>query len=246
VVWNASKPVVETFVRNPLILVVAEAKFEPLLKLDQRVADVQDTLRGLFPRYQRAPIKMVDLAANGMLSVLEGTVHTFTSSDGATTLNLSNTSLSLQTRDYRDRAQFADTLKAGWDALNAVIPGVVPTRLGLRYVNELVLAIISTDMNRQMTWPDLLDGTLLARPLGHTPGAFVQCEIRDATSNGGHLTFRFANLPDGKFRLDYDRFDEGAFEPNDLFAKLSNFADDIYGLFMDSITSGTLDWMKKT
>lgn len=245
-VWNAPDRLIETFVRNPLILVVAEAKFEPLLKLDHRIADIQDALRGAFPRYQRAPIKMVDLAPDGMLSVLDGTVHTFTSSDSATTLNLSNNSLSLQTRDYRDRALFAEALKTGWVALNAAMPGVVPTRLGLRYMNELVLSTIATDLNRQLTWSDLLNDSLLARPLGHAPSAVVQSEIRDTTAKGGNLTFRFANLPDGKFRLDYDRFDEGAFEPNDLFAKLSHFADDIYVLFMASITSGMLDWMKKT
>lgn len=245
-VWNAPQRDIETFVRNPLTLVVAEAKFEPLLKLEHRIADIQDVLRGEFPRYQRAPIKMVDLAPDGMLSVLDGTLHTFTSSDTATTLNLSNNSLSLQTRTYQDRRSFAAALKTGWVALNSAMPGVVPTRLGLRYMNELVLSTIAADLNRELSWTDLLNASLLARPLGHGPSAVVQSEIRDTMPSGGPLTFRFANLPNGKFLLDYDRFNAGAFEPNDLFAKLSEFADDIYLLFMASITDGMLDWMKKT
>ena len=50
--WRLPEHDLHTYPRNPLVAVVAQLRFDPILKIADRVADFQDRVRARFPKFE--------------------------------------------------------------------------------------------------------------------------------------------------------------------------------------------------
>ena len=132
--WTLPSQPHRVFERNPLVAVIVELRFFPILKVPAKVADYQDSVRTTFPAFQEASRQMVTLGP-APVEVRAEQFFAFSKADESATLTLSTSSLSLEVRQHERREQLFADVKVGVDALSAVFGPIASKRLGLRYVD---------------------------------------------------------------------------------------------------------------
>lgn len=246
--WTLPPHPHRVFERNPLVAVIVELRFFPILKVPTRVDDFQDKVRTVFPAFQEAKSQMVNLGP-APVEVRSEHFFTFTKSDESATLSLSTSSLSLESRRHERREQLFADVQMGVDALTAVFGPVATNRLGLRYVDIIDNERIASDLGRSTSWERLISPRFGAVPaaVADLDGTLFACEIASPTANGEAQTVRYGLIKDGdgrrKFRLDVDRYVEGSIEPTNVVSLLNSFADDIFAVFMAAAGPDLLEWM---
>lgn len=99
--WQVPRQEHRVFARNPLIAVLVEHRFHPVLKVPSLIPDFQERVRGVFPRYATAKRKVVTFAPNGQVESREEQVFSFVKVDESATLTLSQSALTLDLADTR-------------------------------------------------------------------------------------------------------------------------------------------------
>ncbi len=246
--WTLPSQPYRVFERNPLVAVIVELRFFPILKVPTKVADFQDKVRTTFPAFQEAKSQMINLGPSPV-EVRSEHIFTFTKADESTTLSLSTSSLSLEARRHERREQLFADVQEGVDALSTVFGPVATNRLGLRYVDIIDDERIASDLGRATSWDRLISPRFGAVPatVADLEGTLFACEIASPTTNGGGQTVRYGLIKDAdgrrKFRLDVDRYVEGPIEPEKVVSLLNTFADDIFAVFMAAAGPDLLEWM---
>lgn len=137
--------------KAPLARVLAQLRFEPLAALDSPnaaslfAAEIGQT----YPYLEKgAEFNMV--IGPGQVSPQMGQtpVWRFRSPDRATTVSLSNGSLSLETTAYRGNTEFCRALSELADALKKVTYVPAYTRLGYRYTNRVTDETVLQDLSK--------------------------------------------------------------------------------------------------
>lgn len=249
--WHVPSQPHKVFSRNPLVAVVVELRFFPILKLaeKEKVADFQELVRATFPAFHDVTRQLVNLGPGAPVEVRNERLLNFVKGDESCTLTLSTSSLALESRRHERREHFINDAKVGIDALVKTCGPVVPTRLGLRYVDLIDKEAIERDLGRATTWPALISNTFLAVPTGlaDLDGTLFACEVASSMPNGGGQTVRYGLVEDGdkkvKYRLDVDRYVDGAVEPSKLVELLGAFADDIFAVFVAAMGPDLEAWM---
>jgi uncharacterized protein (TIGR04255 family) len=247
--WNVAAQTHKVFRRNPLVAVIVELRFFPILKLADKVADFQDQIRGTFPAFQDVTRQLVDLEPSRPIGVRNERLFSFAKVDDSSTLSLSTSSLAVESRRHERRQHFINDAAAGINALSKVCEPVVPTRLGLRYVNIIDKEAIEQDLGRPTSWPQLISNRFLAVPteLADLNETLFACEVGSSMPNGGGQTVRFGLIQDAdkrvKFRLDIDRYLDRPGEPSNLVGLLGTFSDDVFAVFVAAMGSDLKAWM---
>ncbi|TFB71899.1 TIGR04255 family protein [Cryobacterium glaciale] len=123
---------------SPLILVLCEIRFAPVLAIEKFVPDIQEQLRLRgFPGYKASSLQQIQLSAQGP-SFQEIPRWVFTSQDGSQILTLTTESVSLQVTKYHDFEAFLELLHVAVDVIASVVKPMFAGRVGLRYVDAVV------------------------------------------------------------------------------------------------------------
>ncbi|HKO48988.1 MAG TPA: TIGR04255 family protein [Polyangiaceae bacterium] len=248
--WTLPPQTHRVFERNPLVAVVVELRFHPILQILNKVADYQDRVRATFPAFEQSNRQMVNLGP-APVEIRFDNFWTFAKADGSSVLTLSTSSLALESRRHEHREQLLDDVKVGFDALVGVFGSVLSTRLGLRYVDVIDREQIAKDLGRPTSWDRLLSQRFSAVPggLADFEGTLFACEVASSALGGGAQTARYGLVKDvdgrAKFRLDVDRYQEGSFELNVAVPRLDAFADDIFAFFIAAAGPDLLAWMSE-
>ncbi len=246
--WNVPAQTHRVFIRNPLVAVVVEVRFFPILKIPDKIADFQDQVRARFPAFQEITRQLVSLGPSAPIGVSQERLFNFTKPDGSCTLTLSTSSLTIESRRHEHRKSFIDDVKLGMEALACAFGSIVPSRLGLRYVDVIDLEQVASDLGRATAWSKLVSAPFLAVPTGlaDLEETLFACEVGSPVSSGGAQTLRFGLVHDGRkkvYRLDVDRYLDGAIEPERLESLLKGFADDVFAVFVAAMGPDLQAWM---
>lgn len=245
--WTLPAQPHQVFERNPLVAVIVELKFFPILKVATKVADYQERVRTIFPAFQEATRQMVNLGP-APVEIRAEQFFIFAKVDESATLTLSRSSLTLEARKHERREQLFADFQVGLDALMAVYGSIASNRLGLRYVDVVDRERIVADLGRPTSWDRLISPRFGAVPAGvaDLEGTLFACEVASPVRAGGAQTVRYGLISDdgkAKFRLDVDRYVEGTIDPSGIVTRLNSFADDIFTVFMAAAGPDLRAWM---
>ena len=242
--WQIEPQEYRVFQRNPLVAVIVDLRFHPILKVADRVADFQDSVRAAFPVFQEATNQVVSLQPFGPVAVKQEKLFQFWKVDGTATLTLTTSSLTLESRRHADRGTLFKEADAGIAALLGLYSSLTTTRLGLRYVNQIDQTQVQTDLGRPTTWQRLVSERFLAVPTGladlDDPTLFA-CEVSSSLDRGA-LVARYGLLRDAADGRQSSVSTSTATSTcpsrrtrsNGL---LTSFSDDIFSLFASALGS---------
>lgn len=253
--WTLPKHSVETFERNMLASVVTQLRFQPILKISEKIADFQDRVRPRFPGYESVDSSEIEISASGIVNVRDERAHKFPASNNKAVLSVGTSSFAVEYSDHKDRADILSDVKMILGALQHVYAPVIPVRLGLRYVNLIQRKRVSEDLRRAVAWTDLL-----AKEFTSVPGAVASFD--DSTNfmvevsspcTRGKMTVRYGIpaaslasrgvLSELHFRVDTDRFIDTSFDINEVVELLEIFSVDTFQVFMAAAGPALLEWM---
>lgn len=118
----------------PVVLVLAQIRFSPVLKMREYITDIQDELRkNGFPRFEEEKIVLL---GHGSQPAVGGR-WIFTNSNGTESVVLTESFVVLETNDYDIFSSFIDKFKGVIEILRTKVEIGETDRIGLRYINLL-------------------------------------------------------------------------------------------------------------
>lgn len=248
--WKLTPHEHTVYRRNPLVAVVVDVRFHPILKVADRIADFQERLRASHPAFQRQHQQLVNLQPLGGVQVRSEEAFAFSTPDGASTVTLNTTALILESRSHQTRDQLLGHVDRAVGALLDVYGFANPTRLGMRYVNMLDRESIASDLKTPVEWSGLVSERFLKVPgeMVDDDGAYFHAEVTAPAASSGSMTLRYGRIPDAKrdkFRFDIDRYAEQGLEMPQVTTLLRGFSDDIYQLFVEAMGPVLKRWMSE-
>lgn len=247
--WSIPASEHKVFERNPLVAVVVELRFHPILQVPNRVADFQDRVRTRFPGYQELARQVVTMGPLVPVELRPEKLFNFHKADESATLTLSTGSLVLESRRHEHREAFISEARIGIEALEGVYGPIAPVRLGLRYVDAIDKRKIEQDLGRPTSWTELIAEPFLRVPTGLADlnGTLFASEVGSTMPTGGGMTVRHGLVQDvdgaTKFRLDVDRYIDGAVDLTGAVDLLRRFAQEIFSVFSLSMGPDLKVWM---
>lgn len=122
---------------SPLILVLCEVRFAPVLAIEKFIPEMQEQLRLRgFPGFKASSLQQIHLSSQGP-SFLEIPRWVFTSKDETQILTLTTESVSLQVTRYDDFEAFLEVLHVAVDVIESIVKPMFAGRVGLRYVDAI-------------------------------------------------------------------------------------------------------------
>lgn len=246
--WQLEQKPHRHYARNPLAVVVTQVRFHPILKVEAKVPDFQDAVRGHFPTFGTQMTKQVNVVIGEGIEVRDERVFLFSTPADDMTISLGVNSIALEAKRYTHHADLLAKVDVALKALEEVYKPIAPTRLGLRYVNAIKKDVIAGKLGRAVTWPDLVTDGFRKLPNSVTlDGTLFSSEVTSPMPNGV-LTLRYGllkNAPQGEhFRFDMDRYLDGSFEMGQTLALLEGFSSDLYSLFNSMVGPALAEWME--
>jgi uncharacterized protein (TIGR04255 family) len=246
--WNLPKMPRETFKRNSLAIVVAQLRFQPILRLTNQHADFQEAIRRRFPGYESVDTQQIEIRPDGVNVVLNERVHRFKALEDPITVALDSSSVSIEYSAHRQHSTLLSDFQDVLRVLEDYTP--IPVRLGLRYVNIIEREKVSAQLGKDVAWSDLLSPAFANVPAGLASVDESTNYFAQVTSpcSRGKMTVKYGVLTalgsEGQhFRLDTDRFMEGGFMTNEVLGLLENFSEDIFQVFKKAAGFVLLEWM---
>lgn len=252
--WDLERKEPETFSRNSLVTVVVQLRFEPILLLDRddEAAGYQELIRERLPHYDRCSSQTFDLplpSAAGSVPAVQvhsQPLHQFHSRDRKSTVGLTRESISLTEKEHVSRTETLGLVEYALDALASRHKNVHPTRLGIRYINQIDQKAVAAGLGRAVEWEELIRDQFLVVPLASGADRVFYSEVSSSCPVGA-MTLRYGLIPDGgpdlKFRLDVDRFMMNPGPISDVSALLREFVSDIFSVFRAAAGDGLIEWM---
>lgn len=248
--WRLPNHVHRTYARNPLEAVIVQLRFDPILKIGDRVADFQDGIRGRFPKFEVQETQSFEISPVSGVRTRNEQEYRFRAKDGSGTVFLNTHAVAMETRAHIERDALLSNFEMVLSSLRSVFDPVSPLRLGLRYLNVLDRQQIGADLGRDVGWEELVAEDFVRIPcdLAGLEGMAVGSECAGSI-DGGRMTLRYGLVPEGtdkeRFRLDIDRFQEDGVEMDHVKSLLTGYASDIYSVFKTAARSGLIEWMEK-
>lgn len=238
--------------RNPLVAVVVDLRFSPILKISTGVPEFQDHVRVAFPDFLEESTRVVNLQPLGPIEVKEDKIFSFLN-QSQSKLSLTTGALTLEARGHHDREQLIRDFTVGLRALEESFRPIRVLRLGLRYINLLDKVRHEADLHRALSWPDLVNSPYCNEPTsnGGNDGVFFNVEVTSPSEQNGHLTLRYGLIPEPVarkpvFRFDVDRYTDTIGEVGEVPALLEQFSGDIFCAFKSFAGQALIEWMGET
>jgi len=132
----------QTIVGAPVYFVLAQVRFNPILKLDSFIGAIQESLRCEYPDFQRLTTMTLVIAAGeagNPISPQSSPENRYSLSNMEQTagFSLDTGSLTFQTTDYLGFPIFSQAFLKGLTAINEVVGLNFIERIGIRYLNAV-------------------------------------------------------------------------------------------------------------
>jgi uncharacterized protein (TIGR04255 family) len=123
--------------KSPLIMVLAQVKFAPVLRIDKFVPDIQEELRAKLPHFVEEQVQefVLNLAAGNVPPVRTSRRWIFGSANWRNTMVLAEDFVAIETSAYDNFEVFAGQFSNVLELLQKKIGLSRSERLGLRYVD---------------------------------------------------------------------------------------------------------------
>ncbi len=170
------------FVRNPLRVAVAQVRFAPApgLREEQVVAEAARRLPG-FPQATSPTTQVnVPLGSGAQFALTRHEPARFRDEAGTTIVSLAPDALSIEATEYPGWEAFGVSVRSVLAALDDLLPAHL-TRVGLRYVNELLIPGVETTAD----WARVLDPEMLGFVAGDRIGSRVRRSLEQVTLDMG-------------------------------------------------------------
>lgn len=250
--WHLDASDPRTYPRNTIETVVVQLRFHPILKIPGHLDGFQDRVRDRFPLFAEVTNQVFDIQPSGLVQTHLAREFRFQTVNKEMTLVLGTSAVAIEVHRHLDRRALLERMSLAVSALDAAYAPVLPTRLGLRYVNRIDRRRIGEELCREVGWEELL-ASGIPRPVGGLVDLDETQFWSEVTSvrPPGAMTLRLGLLRDPAtddlvFRLDTDRYAEGGFGLEDVESLLRGFADDAYALFESVAGPGLREWMSPT
>lgn len=224
------------FKRAPLVTVLCQIQFEPVLSLlgDVGVAGFQEGLRHLYPHFRAEQSAEIEVADQSVGFKQTAPVWRLLDDDERWRVSLAVNFVALETPRYRDFTEFLDRLFLVLDVLERTVHPGDATRIGLRKVNHLT----HPDVKTPADWQSLLRPELLGL-VGVELPADLAVSLSDVRLRDGVNEFvvRHGVISDepAKYLLDVDHSSPVPYEigANDALREvLSEFSGGITSFFI--------------
>ncbi len=246
-IWQLTQQPHKVYPRNPLVAVIVDLRFSPILKIAKGVPEFQDMVRNSFPEFREETSRFVNLQPLGGIEISEDKVFSFIRE--TTKLSLSTGALTLEARGHHDREELIRDFSVGLEALKKIYSPIHALRLGLRYINLVDKKQLRIEDS--VSWASLINEPFIHEPTGIGGGdALFNVEVTSAADSKGSLTVRYGLLPEPAskrpvFRLDLDRYMEQDFVVGDIADLLRSFSNDIFFTFRSFAGKALLEWMEE-
>ena len=144
--------------RNPLVEVVCQLRFPPILKIPhQEPVEFQDSIRLKYPLFETArgqfPSNISQAIQQLGLPLQSDVAYNFKSEDKRWTLSLAKDFIALNTSSYERYEQFKERLEEALEVLERVYKPSFYTRTGLRYQDLVVRSKLEIE---DKSWSELI------------------------------------------------------------------------------------------
>lgn len=125
--------------QSPLLLVLAQVRFSPILQMDKYIPEIQELLRSQgFPKFQAVTQATIQVPGIPTFSQSQAVNSEFMDSEGKRSIVLGTESLSLTVTDYSTFEDFRIGLQIALLTLHEAVKVSLRTRVGLRYINLVI------------------------------------------------------------------------------------------------------------
>ena len=125
----------------PVYFVLAQVRFNPILKLDSFVGAIQDSLRREYPDFQRVTTMTLVVAPSGVGGAPPQPTpenrYLLNNMDKTAGFSLDTASLAFQSTDYPRFPAFSEAFLKGLAAVNDAVGLSFVERVGIRYLNAV-------------------------------------------------------------------------------------------------------------
>ena len=232
--------------RAPLKVAVAQVRYAPIHAVEKRdlVADFEARLDRRYVAEDAQTSQRITIqvgpspAIPSIESPIADTVWPFRDDERGYSVSLGNSSLAVEAdASYHDFPQFLREFKTAVESCAEVFEPKRETRLGLRYINEIVDERLREDIRSVIS-----EG--LAAPVGKTIragllGSFAEYRVAEKL---GVFAIRHGLVSDSMYLLDFDYFSETQrdFDPNGIVKTVEGFHDLIEPFFVWSLDKSYL------
>lgn len=247
--WKITKKDLHTFPRNTIKLTIIQLRFQPILKISEKIPDFQENVRGRFPKFEEGMVRTIKPMLPEGFEVKEERQFRFISIDEKAILGLGPAAVYLESHTHKSRHELFQDMNLAVEALKNIYSPIVSSRIGMRYINEIHKDLISNDLGEELQWYNIINKEYLSGPssLAGIEDTLMSSQIRSKV-NGGMLTLRYGligDLDNPTYTFDIDRYNEGNFDLDKLKEILDAFADDIYSLYLTVVGKSLEKWLTK-
>jgi uncharacterized protein (TIGR04255 family) len=144
--------------RNPLVEVVCQLRFPPILKIShQEPVEFQDEIRFKYPHFETAkaqfPSEILQIVQQLGLPLQSDIAYSFKSEDQRWNLSITKDFIALTTSSYERYEQFKQRLEEALEIFEHIYKPSFYTRIGLRYQDLVIRSKLGIE---DKNWSDLI------------------------------------------------------------------------------------------
>lgn len=236
--------------RNPLVEVVCQLRFPPILKIShQEPVEFQDEIRFQYPLFEttqsQVPSEILKVVQQFGLPVQSDLAYSFKSEDQKWHLSITKDFIALTTSSYERYEQFKQRLKEAVDIFERIYKPSFYTRVGLRYQDLIIRSKLGiydkkwSDLITKNVASELYDSELYSSIQAITKNLILATENGQINLNHGLVTVKEMpkNDDEAAYLFDADFYTEQKIEVNgDVWDVLDQFNKSARKLFRWSIT----------
>lgn len=144
--------------QNPLIEVVCQLRFPPILKIShQEPVEFQDEIRSMYPLFEtnelKLPTEILNFTKQAGIALPIETTYSFKSEDQKWCLSISKDFIAIATSSYERYEQFSGRFQDVIEIFERIYKPSFYTRLGLRYKDLIVRSKLGVEDKK---WSELI------------------------------------------------------------------------------------------
>ncbi len=222
---------------SPLIEVVCQVRHPSILRIaDEEPSEFQEHIKSQFPQVELESgfvVRVPKSGIEGSPSPERQSRYRFCTLDGQTTISLAADFYALSIKNYTNWEDFAQYLSLTHKAVQSVYAPTYATRIGLRYINRLTP--VNAGFNTVDDLLELLHPQLTTQWRSEAWSNPVEMRCRLVfTDDSAKLTLgTYYGEEKGQpfFLLDFDYYEEGQLNLDDLIERCHRYNEVIYRAF---------------
>lgn len=198
--------------RNPLIEVVCQLRFPPILRIShQEPVEFQDAIRSQYPLFETRkaafPQEFLNITQDLNLPLPNDTSHCFKSEDQKWNLSITKDFIALTTDAYERYEHFKNRFEVALEIFERIYNPSFYTRIGLRYQDLIIRSKLEVN---NMQWSELIAEHIASELHDASLSSSIQEIMKDLTLSieGGKVNVKHGlvsvrNNQDGKGETAY-------------------------------------------